>query len=130
MEKKIGKLEISNYYDTFCEEERNLRLNLRHYTIFYHLLKSGLKKDHHVLEIGSGFGTVTYLMGKYLTRGSILATDISAERIASCKRQFKNNRNISFLLTDIMDLTTEDTFDYIILPDVLEHIPFTFHQAK
>jgi trans-aconitate 2-methyltransferase len=129
MDGQVKRQEISDYYNTFCEEEKNLRLNIRHYTVFKHLVNSGLKKDHDVLEIGCGFGTVTSLMSKYLKRGSITATDISAERIASCQRQFKGKANTTFVLTDMSDFKTDKRFDFIVLPDVLEHIPFEAHLA-
>jgi trans-aconitate 2-methyltransferase len=129
MDGQVKRQDISDYYNTFCEEEKNLRLNIRHYTVFRHLVNSGLKKDHDVLEIGCGFGTVTSLMSKYLKRGSITATDISAERISSCQRQFKDRTNATFVLTDMSDFKTDKRFDFIVLPDVLEHIPLEAHAA-
>jgi trans-aconitate 2-methyltransferase len=127
MEQNIDRQQISDYYNTFCEEEKDLRLNVRHYSVFQHLIKAGLQKNHNVLEIGCGFGTVTSLIAKYLKRGSILSTDISAERIASCQRQFKNKSNASFVLTDMTDFKSDIRFDFIVLPDVLEHIPMEAH---
>ncbi|MBP9151790.1 MAG: class I SAM-dependent methyltransferase [Flavobacteriales bacterium] len=129
MEKSIDRQQISDYYNTFCEEEKDLRLNVRHYTVFKHLVKAGLKKNHAVLEIGCGFGTITSLMSRFLKNGTITATDISAERIASCQRQFKDRPNATFVLSDMSDFRSAKLFDFIVLPDVLEHIPVEAHQA-
>jgi trans-aconitate 2-methyltransferase len=129
MSQNVQRQEISDFYGTFCEEEKNLRLNIRHYTVFQHLVRAGLKKDHRVLEIGCGFGTITSLMARYLKRGSIVATDISAERIASCERNFKDHKHVSFVLTDMTDFHPKEKFDFVVLPDVLEHIPLEAHHA-
>jgi trans-aconitate 2-methyltransferase len=127
MNTAVDRNEISNYYGSFCEVERDLKLNIRHYTVFKHLVKAGLKKNHSVLEIGCGFGTITYLMSKYLRRGKIVATDISAERIEACKRSFAKRNNATFVLTDMTDFESDEKFDFIVLPDVLEHIPLESH---
>ena len=127
MKRVVERSEISQFYGTFCEEESLLRLNLRHYAVFHHLVKAGLKPTNKVLEIGCGFGTITYLMAKYLKRGKIVATDISSERIASCIRNFEGQKNVSFVLSDMKDFVSEQKFDMIVLPDVLEHIPVENH---
>lgn len=127
MERQYDRNEISEFYGTFCEEEKSLKLNLRHYSVFYHLVKAGLRRNHSVLEIGCGFGTITSLIARYLTQGKLVATDISKERIESCRRNLGKYKNASFVLTDMTDFIPDGKFDLIVLPDVLEHIPEEAH---
>lgn len=122
-----NRQEVSDYYANFRSEEKNLKLNVRHYQVFSHLLDAGLKKTDRILEIGCGFGTITSLMAKYISSGSIVATDISVERIEACRRAFKGNPKVEFVITDMTDYVPKEKFDFIVLPDVLEHIPLEAH---
>jgi trans-aconitate 2-methyltransferase len=128
MESQINRQHISDFYDTFNESEKSRRLNVRHYSIFHQLARLGLKRNHHVLEVGCGFGTVTSLIVSYISRGRIVGTDISRERIAFCQQLFSNHHNASFVLTDMTDFPVREQFDFIVLPDVLEHIPLESHR--
>lgn len=127
MSQQSTRKEVSDYYATFCAEESNLKLNIRHYQVFAHLLDAGLRKNDRVLEVGCGFGTITSLMAKYVKSGKITAVDISEERIASCKRQFQGRTNVEFLVSDMTDFSAAEKFDAVVFPDVLEHIPIEAH---
>lgn len=127
MKPAFDRSEISQFYGTFREEEGSLKLNLRHYSVFKHIVDAGLRRNDKVLEIGCGFGTITFLMARYLSRGKIVATDISSERIASCMQNFQKRTNVAFVLSDMTDFVATEQFDMIVLPDVLEHIPVDSH---
>jgi 2-polyprenyl-3-methyl-5-hydroxy-6-metoxy-1,4-benzoquinol methylase len=118
--------EVKQYYDEFSAYEVRQGVNLRHYSVFNRIIASGLRKHHHVLEIGCGIGQITGLLSSYLTRGKIVATDISPESIEVAKKRIGDAR-VEFMVTDMTDFSRDDLFDFVILPDVLEHIPIGQH---
>jgi trans-aconitate 2-methyltransferase len=124
----VQKQEIADFYDSFAEKQIRTGLNLRHYTIFRELRRAGLKKHHTVLEVGCGIGTLTTLVHAYLGKGRIVATDISGESIRIAEARFRGSGKVRFLVTDMKEFTGSETFDFIILPDVLEHIPVEQHR--
>jgi trans-aconitate 2-methyltransferase len=127
MTQLADKTEVKGFYDKFESEDIGLHLSIRHFTIFKELVRSGLKKHHHVLEVGTGYGPVTHLMASYLKGGSVLATDISEGRITAAKQLLKKHRNIEYVVADVAEFSSDRKFDAIVLPDVLEHIPLDDH---
>lgn len=127
---EVSKEQVSDFYDSFLEEEEaSSRLNIRHYNIFRELRRAGLKRHHKVLEVGCGFGTVTSLITPYVKRGSILAVDISPNRVAITEKKLKHYSHARFKVTDMTDFESEEKFDFVVMPDVLEHIPVEEHEA-
>ena len=124
---EVNEKQVAEYYDSYSDELEQIGINIRHYTIFKKSVKAGLKRDHNVLEIGCGIGTYTKLMAKYMKRGSILGVDISPESIAKAKK-FVKHKNIDFMVSDMSDFKVDRKFDFIICPDVLEHIPIAQHR--
>jgi trans-aconitate 2-methyltransferase len=120
--------DVASYYDEFKLKQIKTGINIRHRTIFRELKKAGLKPNHAVLEIGCGIGTVTKLMAGYLKNGSILGVDISPQNIRFAE-EFVGSVNSKFLVSDMSDFVSEKPFDFIVLPDVLEHIPIEQHFA-
>jgi trans-aconitate 2-methyltransferase len=120
--------DVAKFYDTFKQKQVKTGINLRHRTIFHELKKAGLKPTHSVLEVGCGIGTVTSLIAKFLTKGKILGVDISPANIEFA-RNFVNKPNTSFLVSDMTDFQRDEKYDFIVLPDVLEHIPVEQHFA-
>jgi trans-aconitate 2-methyltransferase len=123
-EKKVQK-----WYNAFSEKQLQTGTNLRHYTLFNKLIENGLRKNHTVLEVGCGIGTLTKLMYKFLRIGALVATDISDESIEIAKSRIPQTKNIEFLVTDMTDFNHPKKFDFIVLPDVLEHIPVEQHKS-
>ena len=119
--------QISGYYDGFSKHMEKIGVNIRHRTIFYQLMQNGLKQNATVLEIGCGIGQVTGLIAKYLKKGSIVAVDISPTNIENAKLRLKSFINVEFLVSDMTDFSSKKQFDFVILPDVLEHIPLEQH---
>jgi len=122
-EKKVQK-----WYNAFSEKQLQTGTNLRHYTLFNLLIENGLRKNHTVLEVGCGIGTLTKLIYKFLRKGELVATDISDESIKIAQTRISRTKNITFLVTDMTDFNHPKKFDFIILPDVLEHIPIEQHK--
>lgn len=118
---------VSTFYDEFSEKQLETGVNIRHYSILTKLKAAGLKSHHRVLEVGCGIGTLTGLVGKFLSQGTLIATDISPESIEVAKKRCKHNSNTSFVVTDMSDFKPKEEFDFAIFPDVLEHIPKEQH---
>lgn len=119
--------EVKNWYNSYVIKQAEVGINIRHYTLINRILSDGLKSDSKILEIGCGIGTLTQLIAQCCNRGSIVATDISDESIQHAKINLNRFKNITFLVTDMIDFVYDDKFDFIILPDVLEHIPVQQH---
>lgn len=120
--------DIATYYDQFSKERHKLGINRRHRLIFKKLKQAGLKPNHKILEIGCGPGQVTSLLSRYIKGGKIVATDISPEAISLAYKNLSGNHNINFVVTDMSDFSYPETFDFVLLPDVLEHIPEENHK--
>lgn len=122
-----SKEEVEKFYNTFKEHQNKLGVNIRHRTIFKNLKKQGLKTDSHVLEIGCGIGTVSSLILKYIVKGKFVGVDISTESILLAKKINASFNNAEFLVNDMSDFNHSLSFDFVVLPDVLEHIPVDQH---
>jgi len=119
---------VVDYYDSFLTEQIKTGLNKRHRIILDNLRKAGLKRHHHVLEIGCGIGILSGEIARYARRGKVTGADISPESIAHASNHWKNRTNLNFVASDIRDLELNTLFDIILMPDVLEHIPTEIHE--
>lgn len=121
--------QIGKWYDGFAGKQVMTSVNLRHYKIMEFLNSEGLSRSDRVLEIGCGIGTLTGLLASYLRRGEILAVDISPESVDIAKKRLSRSSNVRFMVSDMTDFDHNEVFDFIILPDVLEHIPEDQHRS-
>ncbi|MHC1731564.1 MAG: trans-aconitate 2-methyltransferase [Bacteroidales bacterium] len=121
--------EIGNWYDGFAGQQEKTSVNLRHYKIMGFLTGAGLTRRNRVLEIGCGIGTLTGLLAKYLRQGEVLAVDISPRSVEIARKRLANAHNVMFMVSDMTDFEHPGLFDFIILPDVLEHIPENQHST-
>lgn len=120
--------DIAKFYDSYTAYQLSKKINIRHRTIFSLLKKFGLRSNSSVLEIGCGIGTLTSLMANFLNDGKIVAVDISPQSIDIAKKIIcKKFSNIEFIVSDMQNFSHENKFDFIVLPDVLEHIPIEKH---
>jgi cyclopropane fatty-acyl-phospholipid synthase-like methyltransferase len=119
--------EIAEFYDEYSNQQSRIGVNIRHRTIMKRLKSSGMTNESSVLEIGCGIGTLTSLLVK--KAGSLLAVDISPSSIEIAKKNLGHHSNISFLVSDMSNFDTSKKYDFIVLPDVLEHIPVEQHSA-
>lgn len=127
MDPQSTKKSVADFYDQFSEKQLKTGINSRHRSILKKLKAAGLKPNHNVLEIGCGVGTLTHLLGGYVTN-KITAADISPESIEVAKKFNKKYSQITYVVSDMSDFTWKDKFDFIVLPDVLEHIPVEQHK--
>ena len=121
------KEEVKEYYDTFKEHQKQLGINIRHRTILKNLKNAGLKANSNVLEIGCGIGTVSHLILKYITEGSFVGLDISAESIKMAQQFNSFHKKAEFFVDDMSNFSHKTKFDFVVFPDVLEHIPVEQH---
>lgn len=120
--------EIGTWYDGFAGKQVKTSVNLRHYRIMGFLTRAGLTRRSRVLEIGCGIGTLTGLLAKYLRKGEIHAVDISPRSVEIARKRLANRHNVFFIVSDMTDFNHQGLFDFIVLPDVLEHIPTDQHR--
>lgn len=119
----------AGFYDAFIGKQVESGINDRIYGLYRKLCDAGLNPDSQVLEIGCGIGTLTYLLSRKIKKGSIEATDISPKSIAYAQQHLISNR-VRFTAADIMHfIPGKSRFDFILLFDVLEHIPLEQHPA-
>jgi trans-aconitate 2-methyltransferase len=126
-----GTKDVSEYYDKLWAdlEDQNInRINSRHRIILHKLKKLGLAPDSSLLEVGCGNGLLTSFLAGYVTQGPITAADISPASIEYAKKKYKALSNIQFVVSDLSDFTANTQFDFIVFPDVLEHIPVEQHR--
>ena len=117
------------FYDDFISKQVASGINDRIYRLYKKLGTAGLSADSRVLEIGCGIGTLTYLLGRKVSRGYIESVDVSPKSIAFAREHIRRP-HIRFSTADIMDYTPgKAPFDFILLFDVLEHIPEERHPA-
>lgn len=123
-----GKTDIRDYYNAFSKSQGETGVNLRHYYLIDQLRKAGLKKSHHVLEVGCGIGTLTGLLASFLTQGKLVAADISDVSVDIARKRLGRHKQLSFVVTDMSDVNFGCSFDFVVLPDVMEHIPVEQHR--
>ncbi|MGL5888794.1 MAG: class I SAM-dependent methyltransferase [Bacteroidia bacterium] len=124
-----NKQEVAGYYDQFSNHQTRLGVNIRHRTIFKNLVNCGLLSSANVLEIGCGIGTVSSLIIPAISQGNFIGVDISPESISIAKNKLAKYTNAKFIVSDMSDFVSELKFDFIVLPDVLEHIPVEQHAS-
>jgi len=118
---------IAEYYDDFIAVQLESGINDRIYYLYKRLLDMGLKPGSNVLELGSGIGTLTFLLAKYVKSGKIEAVDLSPKSIEFSKQRIKKP-NVNFVTGDIVTYRPAiKNFDFITLFDIIEHIPVEKH---
>jgi trans-aconitate 2-methyltransferase len=125
MENQKSKDEIVAFYDQYTRRQAGVGVNIRHRTILKRLKAAGLQKNSRVLEVGCGIGTLTSLLVK--NAAHVTAVDISPESIAVAKNALSQAQNLELMVSDMSTFQTASPFDFIVLPDVLEHIPIEQH---
>lgn len=126
-ENLASKTQVEEFYNTFKEHQKKLGVNIRHRTIFKNLKTAGLKPSSNVIEVGCGIGTVSSLILNYLSEGKFVGIDISSESIDLAKKINAKYKNAEFLVNDMGQFSHATKFDFVVLPDVLEHIPVEQH---
>lgn len=121
--------EVQEYYDGAIKDQISKAFNERHFAVVDRFKAFNISPNANILEIGCGIGAVSYLIAKIINKGKIVSCDISADSIKVAKILNCNNPKILFEANDIFskDTLKDGSFDYILLFDVLEHIPVEKH---
>ena len=123
----MDKKSVIEYYDNFIAEQLASGINDRIYHLYKRLLGLGLKSNSTILELGSGIGTMTFLLSKYVKEGKVEAVDLSPGSIEFSRQRIKSP-NISFAAADIISYQpVTKNIDFITLFDIIEHIPIEKH---
>ncbi len=96
-------------------DEMQLADNYANYIV--DLLKPHLGDN--ILEIGAGHGEITERLAR---RGTVTATDISERCITELKNKFQDQDNVTVTQCDIADLPLTNSYDSVVMVNVLEHI--------
>jgi trans-aconitate 2-methyltransferase len=117
----------AEFYDNFIAAQVQSGINDRIYGLYRRICKMGLYTHSSVLEIGCGIGTLTFLLTGRVKQGTVEATDISPLSVEFIKKNLVRP-NLILSSGDILELEpTASRFDYILLFDVIEHIPVHQH---
>jgi 2-polyprenyl-3-methyl-5-hydroxy-6-metoxy-1,4-benzoquinol methylase len=98
-----------------------LKIKLRlekNYQLFHQLLPEKGK----ILDIGCGYGFMSYLLHFTSPQREITGIDYDEEKIEVANNCFTKNGNINFVLADIINYPMEKS-DGIILADILHYLP-------
>jgi trans-aconitate 2-methyltransferase len=118
---------VGDWYDGFADIQIEQGINIRHRTILRAAKAAGYRDGMRVLEIGCGIGRVTSLLARQNSTGTILALDISPKSVEFAKRNLAHQPNVRFMVSDMSDFRHDGAFDFVVLPDVIEHIPLDQH---
>lgn len=118
---------IKEFYDHFVPRQVSAGVNERHHKISDLLVESGLRDGMRVLEVGCGIGTVTGLIATKIPNGHLTALDLSPTSVDQARQSIGHLAQVELLVADAVTAPLVGTYDRIVLPDVLEHIPFDRH---
>jgi SAM-dependent methyltransferase len=82
---------------------------------------SGIK----ILDAGAGFGQYSYWMHKLDKNFNILSVDVKEEQVADCNnfmKQINASDKVKFIVGDLTQYQSPDTYDLVVCVDVMEHI--------
>jgi len=120
------KADVEQYYDDYIAHQKKIGISIRHRTIAKKIKRLRIPPNANILEIGCGIGTVSSLLIKMIPDGWFAGCDISPRSI-EVARELNPGSNAEFICTDMSDFTHTRKFDYVVFPDVLEHIPVDQH---
>lgn len=120
------KKQIEEFYDEYVMHQEKIGISTRQRIIAQNVKKLGVKPNCNILEIGCGIGTVSKLLIKMIPNGHFVGCDISPKSIQYAK-DHNSQKNVEFICTDMSDFTHNVKFDFVVFPDVLEHIPVDQH---
>lgn len=118
--------EVAEFYNQYADSQKRTGVNIRHRHILKKLTSLGLNAQSKVMEIGCGIGTLTSLLAAKSEH--ITAIDISPSSIEMASSRLSKHKTIRWMVSDMKGLNLSQKFDFIVLPDVLEHIPLEAHE--
>jgi len=90
------------------------------HTAYHDFFVDRIKKGERVLDLGCGIGAVAYDLAQ--RAGAIVdGVDLNKASIAEAKRRFVHP-NLHFTVQDALKLDVKQTYDVVLLSNVLEHL--------
>lgn len=121
-------MDSEEFYDKYVAQQKAVGVNERHRAILRWLGRFGMRPGHSVLEIGCGIGTVSGLIAAALgPEGSLVAIDLSPKSVAAARSRLAELQNVELRAGNALTIDLAGTFDVVVLPDVIEHIPLEHH---
>lgn len=122
-------MRAADYYDDFADKQVHGGIHARHLSIDRWLAQFGLVPGMDVLEIGSGVGTQTELVAKRLGgSGSVTGVDLSPRSIELARSRLEGWSNVRLIAGNAVEIEIDGSFDVVLMPDVIEHIPVEQHR--
>ncbi len=123
-------MDVTGFYDAYVGRQTGVGVNERHQAILARLRALGLRPGRTVLEIGCGVGTLTGLIAAAVgPQGSVVAVDLSPASIEAARGRLQGVANLRLEAVDVLEAEIEGRFDFVVLPDIVEHIPLERHPA-
>lgn len=91
--------------------------HMRYHDFFVGRIHAG----EHVLDIGCGIGAVAYDVAEQ-ARATVVGIDLNPENIRKATQRY-SHPHIHYVIGDALQALPRQTFDVVILSNVLEHLP-------
>lgn len=111
---------ISGKYDYYKKK------NYYYYDNIKHSLKSIIKPESTILEVGTGTGEII----NFLNPAKGIGIDISDQMIRISREKYINKRNLKFLVKNLENSPMGGKFKYVLLIDVIEHLKNPLHLLR
>lgn len=121
--------DVEKFYDEFSDKQIKTGLNRRHHSIVKKTADFISPKTKTFLEIGCGIGVISEQIARKYKHLKVRGIDISPKSIDIATARTSDLENITFNALAVQDLPLDRTFDVVLLPDVLEHIPIEEHAS-
>ena len=96
-------------------------VHVKHRLMKYHdFFVERISPGERVLDVGCGYGAVAYSVASR-AGAVVVGIDLRAENIVKARQLFQHP-NLSFLQGDVLQGLPKDSFDVIMLSNILEHI--------
>ncbi len=123
----MPKTDVREHFDHIAQEyDRWKEKSAYYYQLLAGIYRKRIPEGASVLEIGCGTGTLLHALRP--SRG--LGVDISPEMVKIAAAKFPS---LAFRVADAEAFDPGETFDYVIVPDVVEHLSDAgamFHSAR
>jgi 2-polyprenyl-3-methyl-5-hydroxy-6-metoxy-1,4-benzoquinol methylase len=110
-------VQLSPEYAHFLQND-TLRLLIR--LARYKFIARLIKKEDHLLEVGSGSGMGSIFLGQHCKK--VRGIDVKESEVNDALALNKR-ANVEFFKQDLFDIEVEELFDVILSLDVIEHMP-------
>ncbi|MBS1609572.1 MAG: 1-acyl-sn-glycerol-3-phosphate acyltransferase, partial [Bacteroidetes bacterium] len=106
------------YKGPVLEWYTRIKIKLENYYQQFHEL---IPKEGRILDIGCGYGFMSYMLSLTSPKRMITGVDYDEEKIATASNCFSKNENLNFEYRDILGFQFEK-YDAIIISDVLHYL--------